>query len=215
MDTPSAGRLVLRDFETALRDIKGVRNARVDGTGEMIAAVRLLVVPEKSTASAISETVAIAARLGLTIDPAKVDVLRSADASDLALRPGRRKLSSLSTERSGAHFTSRVTLELAGDVLVGELDLSEGDAIEYRSVAGAVIQGVHELVDGPLAVDAVDIIEIGSARFAVVAIRAGRDVLIGSALTGHDEHAGIARATLDALNRRIEKRESASYSRPA
>lgn len=208
MDTPSAGNPILRDFETALRNITGVRNARVDGTPDRISSVRLLVVPEKSSASSIAEAIAIGSRAGLKIDPTDIDVLRSADQSDLSLPRGRRRLSSLSTERAGEHFTSRVTLELSGDVLVGEEDLSDGDAIEYRSVAGAVIKSLRELLEGPLAIDAVDVLDVGGSRFAVVAVRSGRDMLVGSALVGHDEHAGIARATLDALNRRIEKQES-------
>lgn len=208
MPTPS-GESIVRELEQAISSIRGVRTARVDGSPSRITAVRILVLPEKPSDETIAEVVSLASsRFGITIEPSVVDVLRSSDASDATAQPRRRKLSSLSTERVAGHFTTRVMLELGGDVLVGEEDLPLGAPIEYRTVAGAVLRGLKELMDTPVHIDAVDLLEVGGSRFAVVAIKAGSEMLVGSAVAGHDDHAAIARATLDALNRTIERSDS-------
>jgi hypothetical protein len=193
----------LRALESTVTGLKGVRSARAhqDNAGNL--RVRVLVVPEKGTETVKHEVHSVMSRMDLDFDPQGVEVLRVAEAVLPTGQVRRRKLSSLTTHRSDGNFGARVMLDLGGDVLVGEADRPAVAPIEYRLVAEAVLAGVTELVPGNLGLGSVEIVQFEGSRFVVVTVIVDSRMLVGSAMAQYDEHAAIARAVLDALNRVI------------
>lgn len=180
--------------------LPGVRAARVEADHSGINAVRVLVLPERDPTATAQEVFRLATdRLGTDVSIEKISVLNAGAAAPT--RPRRRRLGSLMTERVGRIFKARVTLEVPGDVLVGEKHAPIGELFEYRSIAGAVIAGLEDLLDFAVEVEAVDIMRHGDRRIAVVFLLRESDRLVGSALVRTTEHDAIARATLDAVNR--------------
>lgn len=200
IDVPRSNREKKRQaLEDGIKDLSGVRGARVDCDDSGVRGVRVLVVPERRTDQTIRDVQTLAAQLTLgPVEPAQIQVLRTSEAG---MAPQRRKLSSLLTERSDGRFKAKVTLELGGDVLVGESDSPSAREFEYRSLAQAIIDGMQELLDFPVQVDGVRMLEAGADELAVVVLHRGDERLVGSAVVRLDEYDGIARATLDALNR--------------
>ena len=188
-------------LEAAIGDLRGVRRARVETTPEGVETIRVLVIPERGTPEVIEDIKRIAEAKTIRIDEDRVQVIRVDDGG----RSQRRKLAALTTERTTERFKSKVMLELAGDVLVGESDAPLGLAFERRSLVYATLDGLRELLDFPIELHATRIIEDGGRAIALVTLIKGNDLLTGSAAVSGDEHLAIARATLDAVNRFIQK----------
>ena len=189
----------VRRLENAIAGLRGVRQARVEVSGRTVERVRVLVVPEHPTDEAVDEIRALIAREGLSLAAGAIEVLRSNLVSFKARR--RRKLSSISTERTPDRFKARVVLELGGDTLVGESDAPSERSFEYRSIARATLEGLRKLLRERVELESVQLLNSGSHQLALVALRHGGQTLVGSALVKLDYHDAVARATLDALNR--------------
>lgn len=190
----------LEELATAL---PGIRGAKVEVEGEVVTAVRLLVVAERDTETTIAQVRSIAsAELDLDLDPGAIQVLRTSRPVEKGKeRPRRRKLTSLTTERAETGFRARVTLEIPGDVLVGEDATSPGEFFEFRSVAHAVLEGLRDLLDFPVEVETIELLSHGMQPVALVTLNRGSDRLVGTAFVRRGDHDAVARATLDALNR--------------
>lgn len=165
-----------------------------------ISLIRALVVPEKGTRQARSQISAVVeTHTGQLIPESSIHILRTKEFDPRV--PRRRRLSSISTERSTERFKARVALELAGDVLVGESDGPVARQFEHRSVAQATLEGLSELLENAIDLESVDLYNTGGDQMAVVTLSSSSGPLVGSALVRLDDHDAIARATLDALNR--------------
>ena len=192
---------VARRLESSIAELRGVRRARVELEDNLIKTVRVLVIPERSSRDVVAEVRGIISRHGYRVDSDAIQVLRTSDTAGSPLQ--RRKLSSIATERTATRFKARVCLELGGDVLIGEDDSPSEKSFEHRSIARATLQSVRELLDHPVDLDSVDVLQAGAAHLAVVTLRRNGSTLVGSALIRLDHHDAIARATLDALNRQL------------
>jgi len=193
---------IARRLEGSLTQLAGIRGAKVESEAGTISAVRLLVVPERDTESTIAQVRDIASQeLGYELDPGTIQVLRTTPPVETKPRGQRRKLASLTTERAQNGFRTRVTLEVPGDVLVGESAVPAGQLFERKSVVSAILKGLADLLEFPVDVDSIDVVRRDGRSVALVTLHRASDRLVGTALVKGDEHDAIARATLDALNR--------------
>lgn len=198
----------VRALERALAALQGVRRARVETDDYGITGVRVLVVPERAIKETIDEVRGTAqSEIGVELEPARIQVLSSTEL-EAGRRAGRRKLSSLSTQRSDDHFKAQVTLELEGDALVGEVEVPVGLPSQYHSVARAVLEAIDDLLDRTFDVNSVDVLSLGDSELVVVSLAGEVELLLGSALVKYDEYDAIARATLHALNRLLFESDS-------
>jgi hypothetical protein len=188
-------------LENALGALPGVRRARVEADESGIRSIQVLVAPERGIEETVLDVrVTTAQEVGADVKPSRIQVLRMGPHG-AGPRQGRRKLSSLTTQRSEHVFLARVALELSGDVLIGEADSPVGRPSEYHAVARAVIAGLGDLLGESSELVSVEMLEAGDTRMAIVSVSHGTDVLLGSAVQRYDEYDAIARATMDALNR--------------
>ena len=80
----------------------------------------------------------------------------------------------------------------------------------HRAVANATLRAVEELVDGQVRfeLDHLEVSPMGNERTVVVALTLlsarGTERLTGAAAVREDVRQAVIRATLDALNRRVE-----------
>ena len=190
------------ELERALTRMRGVRGARVEVGQSDIEAIRVLVVPELDAEETSQEVLDLAeGMLGVDVEQSRIEVLGMGDPGTDLMR--RRKLSSIATERTDERFKVRITLELGGDLLVGESDSPSVRRFERRAVALATVKGLSDLLDAPIELDSVELLQVGAASLAVVTLRTDSEALVGSAVVRLDDHDAVARATLDALNRLV------------
>lgn len=191
-----------RRLEKSIGEIRGVRRARVDVKDSTVRGIRVLVIPERSTAEVADEVRRVVERhAAAPISKDAIEILSTSASAPGSLQ--RRKLSSVATERTQNRFKARVVLELSGDTLVGESDSPSERTFEFRSVARATLESLRKLISGRMDLELVDVLHTGSHQLALVALSHDRGTLIGSALVRLDHHDAIARATLDALNRHL------------
>lgn len=186
-------------LEREIGDLRGVRGAKVELGPSGIESLRVLVIPERSTPETLDDVQELVThRLGTAVDASRIQVIRAATANG---QRERRRLTSVTTERSDDGFKARVMLELGGDVLVGESVAPTGTRFELRSMAKAILEGMSDLIEFPIELQGVHFLQAGEERLAVVILTRGDTVLAGSALVQEDDYVAVARATLNALNR--------------
>ncbi|MGH9194502.1 MAG: hypothetical protein ACRD1T_02020 [Acidimicrobiia bacterium] len=192
-------------IQDSLKSVRGVREARVELGEEGVRAVRVLVAPELQHPGLVDELRdKIVARCGVDVSADAIEILTTAGPQGSGLR---RKLASLLTERTHDRFTARVTLEAAGDIVMGEGSSAAGPRFERRSVASATLNGLGNLIEGPVEIEKVSILNGADEQVALVVITTGEASLVGAAVIRHDEYDAIARATLDAVNRLVARSE--------
>lgn len=192
--------LRLADVEREVASLHGVRAVNLEHDEVEGMSLRVLVVPERSREATVRDVRSAATRLGVDIAPAYIEVLGTGENRP---RGNRRKLASLSAERSGGRFTARVSLELAGDILRGESEGAAGTRSERRLIAEAILDATRGVLSFSPYLESVSVHALGTFTVAVVCLCSEDEVLLGCARMGHDERDTIARATLDALNRRL------------
>lgn len=185
----------------AISELRGVRGVVVEAAGDEIADVRVLVVPERTSEAVTAEIMRLAADLlPRSLDPARLQILRPAAESS----PGRRKLASLSVDRSDTGITARVTLERSGDVLVGEAFGAEPvSTSSHHVVIAAVLKAIRPLLDSSIELEGHDLIAMGVGRVAYVSLTSSGQTFSGSAVEKRGIADAFARATLQAVNRSL------------
>jgi hypothetical protein len=111
---------------------------------------------------------------------------------------------------AGLDVTASVTLASAGRSATGECRGLASPSGVHRAVAVATLRAVEELVGGSVRVELehLEITPMGTERTVVVLLTLltaqGSEHLTGAAAVRDDVRQAVIRATLDALNRRLE-----------
>jgi hypothetical protein len=123
---------------------------------------------------------------------------------------GRPAISRMHLVSSGLDVTATVTLTSDGRTAAGESRASASQSGVQRAVASATLRAVEEL-SGDIArfeLDHLEVSQLGSDRMVIVALTMlsarGTERLTGAAAVREDVRQAVIRATLDALNRRLE-----------
>lgn len=215
-----------REIVAALRDVPGVADADVepDDDGGM-GLLRLGLedgVDEVAVATSVGRL--LRERFGLGVDADRVQIVEEAEVRGSAGRPdpeieievphqrpaGRPAISRMHLVSSGLDVTATVTLTSEDRTAAGESRGSASQSGVQRAVATATLRAVEEL-SGDAArfeLDHLEVSQVGSDRMVVVALTMlssrGTERLTGAAAVREDVRQAVIRATLDALNRRLE-----------
>lgn len=204
------------EIVAALRAVPGVAEADVepDDEGGGLGLLRLGLAPgvdEVQVATKVGRL--LREQFGLGVDADRVQLIE--DAATAVEVPaqfdGRRPvISRMHLVSSGLEVTATVKLSHRDQIVAGESTGTATQSGVHRAVATATLHAVEELV-GSLARFEVDHVEVtGSSRERTVLVTVtmvtgnGTDRLTGSAVVREDVRQATIRATLDAVNRRLE-----------
>lgn len=212
----------VRQLEAELSRLPEVKAARVvaDESGALIE-VHIVATPEKHAKQLVRDVQTIAlASYGLDVDRRIVSVVQLDERSPLFDAPPP-KLEVIATPEPRLRV-SRVTVEASEDDTQVRVTVERGEAsgigssvgppvasLLPRLTADATLAALRELepLSAPLALEMASLTDLGARRIANVAIvcagSSGDEVLTGSAVVRSDDASAIARAVLDALNRRL------------
>ena len=212
-----------RDIVAALREVPGVAEADVepDDGGEGLGLLRLGLAPgvdEVEVASAVGRL--LRERFGLGVDAERVQLVEDMqtqgetpeieedDETDAdRFRPAIRRMHIIS---SGLQVAAEVTLSVGERTALGRAEGTATQTGVQRAVATATLHAVEELLEGKarFELDLVELTPTGRDRAVLVAVTmlsaTGSEKLTGAAGVREDVRQAAIRATLDALNRRVE-----------
>jgi hypothetical protein len=212
-----------REIVAALRDVPGVADADVEPDAEggmgMLRLGLQAGVDEVAVATSVGRL--LRERFGLGVDAERVQIVEDAQVHPVAeAEPdidvphqrvaGRPAISRMHLVSSGLDVTATVTLTSDGRTASGECRASASQSGVQRAVASATLRAVEE-ISGDIArfeLDHLEVSQLGSERTVLVALtmlsQRGTERLTGAASVREDVRQAVIRATLDALNRRLE-----------
>jgi len=205
-------------LQEAVREVHGVARALVRWPDPLGPAELQVEFRSDADREAVARDILAALREVGGVDLATL-AIASATQSDPTPRSARRPVfSSLSVDRGDLDAAVEVTLSVEGRHVVGRGEGLSTAAGTLRTAASATLAALEELVgtDARVQLDWLELVEVGSpGRPQVVSAavtfltRDGEEVYVGSAIVRGDEREAAVRATLDALNRRLEQRIAA------
>jgi hypothetical protein len=221
MAGPTSLRL-LPELEASLRQLTGIRAVRVvTGPDRKPTEIHVLAARDKAPKQVARDVQSLAmAEFDMEIDHRIISVVQlegpDDPASQATVQPAdapltessRVAISAISVESAGAYTQVGVTLSSGGDDVSGTNRGAAGSANRPRIVARATLDAVAKLVELDAAeVDQALIMPIGAREVAVCTVQYltayGEQIVSGSAIVRSDPADAVARAVLDALNRRI------------
>jgi hypothetical protein len=201
------------EIEEALSQVSEIRAARVVSSDDgVILEIHILATPQKSPKQIVRDVEStIMAKFGIPIDHRTVSIAQlGRDAAPRDPRDkGRARIKGVSAEVIGVKASAKVQLELDGEVYEGETTGPASTTGRRRLVAQATLEAVAKYVHGDFgfALEDVTLVELGRERVAVSCVilvtPLGEQPLAGSAFARQGENESIVRATLDAINRRM------------
>jgi hypothetical protein len=204
---------LIAEIEQALGQVADIRAARVVSSDDgVIQEIHVLASPTKSPKQLVRDIEStIMAQFGIPIDHRTVSIAqlgRDSEPRD-PREKGRARVVSVSAEMTGVRASARVSLQLDGDSYSGVAEGPASTTGRQRLIAQATLSAVGEYVHGDFgfALEDVALVTLGRERVAVSCVilvtPQGEQPLAGSAFARQGENESIVRATLDAINRRL------------
>jgi len=125
-------------------------------------------------------------------------------------RPPRILIQKMQLVSAGLGVTTSVSLSWQGNAFLGESSAAATPSSVHRSVATATLRALEEVVGSAarFELEQLEINQLGPDRAVVVVVamltRLGSERLTGVSVVREDVRQAVIRATLDALNRRLE-----------
>lgn len=208
--------LELQELERELCRLPDISAARivVDESGLPVE-VHVLALPGKHPKQVVRDIQSVAlASFGIELDRRIVSVVQfgndsTAGAASRTALP-RTVIGGITAETNGLRSLVRVTLQRGDQEAVGFAEGSIAAATRHRLVATAALDALRQLdpVAECLDVDSAQVMRAGTHEIAVVTVvfvvPPGEHLVSGSAVVrAHQEADAVARAVLDATNRRL------------
>jgi hypothetical protein len=214
-----------RDIVAALRAVPGVAEADVepDGEGEGLGLLRLGLTPgvdEVAVATEVGKL--LRERFGIGVDAERVQLIEDAlgagasfsleeeDTDDDTAPRKRPSIKRMHLVSSGLEVTAAVTLGFSGGTCIGEASGTATQSGVHRAVAAATLRAVEGLLGQAVRfeLEHIEVAPTGRDRTVIVSITMlsanGSEKLTGAAAVREDVRQAVIRASLDALNRRLE-----------
>lgn len=212
----------IHQLEAELCRLPEVKAARVvaDSSGALIE-VHIVATPEKHPKQLVRDVQTVSfATFGVDVDRRIVSVVQLDDHSRmfeaaapklevLATPEPRLRVAKVTVETSDDDTQVRVTVERGDQSGAGSSVGPPVASLLPRLAAEAALAAVRDLepLAAPVAVEMASVSALGARRIAHVAVVCAAfsadEVLTGSAVVRNDDASAIARAVLDALNRRL------------
>lgn len=165
---------------------------------------------------------------GLGVDSSRIQLLEEADTAPRRLasvpdarpfttteaqvvtRGGRLLIQRMQLVSAAPGVSAAVTLAMNGTTFVGESDGAAAAASVHRSVADATLQAVQTFAGGlaRMHLERIEVVEVGEDQMVVAVVTMssalGSERLVGVSAVREDVRQAVIRATLDAINRRLE-----------
>lgn len=198
------------DLEREINRLESVTAAKVLSTGSVIDEIHVLAprtTPPKKIVRDIESLLLV--RFGIRIDHRCISIVQLDQIQTSYPATNRPRIESVTSDAKGV----RLTLATGETMVVGEaLRTEQGDDLPVT--ARAVIHAIEQMLQTPgvLAVLQTQLTQLQEHRIVIVLLRWSfadqHELLVGASLVSGELIESIARATLDAVNRRLVRFQS-------
>lgn len=197
-------------FEDVIMKIQGVTHAKVVYNNEELEEVHIIASTIRSPKQIVRDIEsALLAIFNYRVDRKLISIAQIDNGETKAIKRIRYEGISLGTKDNNVECEVRLTMD---DKEYTSMEMAIGTSVNRRKViAKATVSAIEEITGQTSVFDVEDIIinSIRDISYVTVIINmmnnTEEEVLIGTSIVRNDMNEAIAKATLDAINRRIEK----------
>lgn len=211
----------LSTYEEALRQIRGVISVKIiaDSAG-LIQEIHVLAGPDRSPKQVVRDIESVfMVNFGVTIDHKKISVAQLRESENDVLGYSRDGLNSFIprpriagvTMISGGRITEAIVmLEVGGTQFEGTSSGPGTSGNRLRLVSQATLMALENYLEGVgnFITEDVSVIIVSGCQAVISSVslmtNAGEERLIGAAFVNNDEREAVVKATLAAVNRRLD-----------
>lgn len=193
------------DLEREINRLESVASAKVLSTGSAIDEIHVVAPPDRTPKKIVRDIESLLlVRFGIRIDHRCISIVQLENYRNAYTQNLRPLITSVTQE--GNHV--QVVLAIGERVFVGRAELVPGQE-EAAASARAVIHAIEQLLQTPgvLTVLRTNIVDLNEQRAVLVLVRwvfsEQQEMLLGASLVHGEIPETAARATLDAVNRRL------------
>jgi len=200
-----------RDWENTLEKVRGILSARVTVKDDQILAVQVLARAGRHPKQIMRDAVSVLlTKHGVELEPRLVRVAQVESSEEFTAGPSRVRIAALDYRSRGNWGDVAMTIEYGGVMFSGSAQGSSSGTRRLHLVAQAnlnALSGCLQREDVFFAIEDIALIKLAGEPIVVVGVGVlgpnGEELLTGSSLIRGDEREAVARATLDAVNRRF------------
>ncbi len=197
------------ELEREIDKLEGVTSCRVLSTGIDIEEIHVIAHPGLLPKKIVRDIESLLlVRFGIRVDHRKISIVQLGQPSTPASVAGRPRIEKIEKRPLANGYEVCVTIALGEQSMTGVAQAGP-DEPELRAASRALILALERLLDtsGALALSEIGQVQIGG-RETIVALLTWKvgdrqEVLVGATLTRGDSLEDAARATFDAVNRKI------------
>jgi hypothetical protein len=197
------------DLEREINKLDGVTSCRVLSTGAEIDEIHVVAPPERIPKKVVRDIESLLlVRFGIRIDHRKISVVQLNQAQGQPPTPVRPRITKVEARGGEAGAEVCVEVWLNGAVVVGEGRAQEGES-DLHASSRAVIDAIEKLLkrQGSLALQSIVVVPASASEIVLVVLRwtlgAEEEVLVGASVSRGERVTDAARATFDAMNRKL------------
>jgi hypothetical protein len=197
------------DLEREINKLDGVTSARVLSTGAEIDEIHVIAPRDRTPKKVVRDIESLLlVRFGMRIDHRKISVVQTGD--ELAPSPvlSRPQIHKIEATASGESASVRVEISVEGDSIEGVGEHSPQESILFAG-SRALINAIEKLLDtqGALALQDISLVEVSAHKIVLAVLswttEGHEEILVGATVARGELLEDAARATLDAVNRKL------------
>ena len=199
------------DFELTLSQIKGLFASRVVlDQQRTVSEIHVVASSSRKPKQVVRDIETLLyVKHGVKVDYRKISLVFLDDSQHLCVSVARPEIREVIEENLGSQRRIRVKIQGGGKVVTGEAREAVGNPTPFHTAANATIEGIEKLMGHYMDVrlENVGTMRLESREVLLVVLSClveGREeTFVGASFVWSRVHESAARATLDALNRRI------------
>ena len=197
------------DLEREINKLDGVTSARVLSTGSMIEEIHVISPRTRTPKKVVRDIESLLlVRFGIRVDHRKISVVQTGDEYAPAVGISRPQIEKIESTFSGEKYGVRVEIRVDGDLISGVGEASSQESVLHAG-SRALINAIEKLLhtEGALALLDLSVVEVSTQKIVLAVLswttEGQQEILVGATAARGVELEDAARATFDAVNRKL------------
>jgi hypothetical protein len=207
------------DLEREINKLDGVTSARVLSTGAEIDEIHVIAPRGRTPKKVVRDIESLLlVRFGIRVDHRKISVVQVGQEAAPSLVPSRPQIHKIEKVPSGEGMGVCVEISVNGSFISG-IGSHLAHESELHASSRALINSIDKLLNtqGALALQDVSVLEVSDQRIVLAVlswtVEGQEKILVGATVERGDPLEDAARATLDAVNRKLVRINQAKRAR--